>query len=101
MPQKLVYPLIVVLAALGLRVLLIADQPYSDEGCYAVEGYVMHLFYTGSVTVEGWLLPKEGILALYPLLTSWVYYLPWEPLLELRAIDALVAAAAGFAVFLF
>src|SRR3977135_4465691 len=101
MRQNLAYLIIVVLAPLGLRLLLIADQPYSDDSFYAAEAYDFYLFYTGFSSAEGWRLPREGFLALYPLLTSWAYFLPWEPLLLLRALDAAVAVAASMAVYRF
>ncbi|MDO8264591.1 MAG: hypothetical protein Q7T21_15400 [Gallionella sp.] len=89
------------LVALGLRLPLLGDQPYTDDGLFAATSYFIHLAYTGALGAGGWLLPKDGYLGLYQLLSSWVYFLPWEPFFLLRLIDAIVAAAAGMAVYRF
>ena len=89
------------LVALGLRVPLLADQPYTDEGIYGATSYFIHLAYTGALSAGGWILPKEGALSLYPLLTSWLFFLPWEPFFLLRLFDIIFAATAGIAFYRF
>ena len=96
--SALAQSLIVAAVALGLRLLLVSDQPYADEGVYAAISYFAHLAYAGSMGNAGWTLVSDESLGLYSLLTSWVYFLPWEPFFLLRSIDALIAAAAA-AVF--
>lgn len=93
--------LVLGLVAVGLRLPFLGDQPYTDEGLYAAAAYFDHLAYTGVLGAEGWLVPKDGYLGLYALLTSWVYFLPWEPFFLLRLVDAIFAAAAGIAAYRF
>jgi hypothetical protein len=89
--------LLIVALVLGLRLPLMADQPYTDEGIYAAAGYFDHLVWSGALQGAGWLQPREGHLGLYPLLTSWVHALPLQPFVALRLIDAGVAVGAALA----
>jgi hypothetical protein len=47
------YLLIIAFATLALRLALIGDQPWSDEGVYAAASYFIHLAYTGTLGAEG------------------------------------------------
>lgn len=89
------------LTAIWLRLPLLGDQPYTDEGIYAAASYFAHLAYTGAVNAGGWFLPREGTLSLYPLITSWVYFLPAEPFFLLRLFDIIFAVTSGLAIYRF
>ena len=96
------WPLILLVAAvLALRLPLVYDQPYTDEGIYAATAYFDFLAYTGALDAPGWWLPRDGTLGLYSLLSSWVFFLPLQPLTALRLVDAAVAAWAVCMVYRF
>lgn len=89
------------LLVLALRLPLAVDQPRSDEGIYAAIGYFDHLVLSGALPSAGWLLPRDGALGLYPLLTCWVHALPWQAMTVLRVVDAVAACAALLVILRF
>lgn len=65
--------------------------PYMDEGFYVWQSMHIgrHLFYYHT-------LPPEGSLALYPMLLTWLSWLPGNSILWYRSFDMLAAAYAAW-----
>ena len=76
-----------------LRLQLLNGHPSSDSGFYTFNAqYVYNVLSNGETL-------KELALALYPMLTSWVYGLDVNQYVLLRLIDGLVAIAASIVLF--
>lgn len=76
------------------RLLVLGGLPTTDEGFQAYYAQIMH---AGISAGSG--LPDAGPLMLYPLLVNWVFAFGANPMVALRVIDLLIAAAAGYALF--
>lgn len=72
----------------------LSGLPTTDEGYYGYFGMRI-----ASSLAGGHGLPPDGYLMLYPLMTAWVFELPGNPFVLLRAIDLLVAMTAGLLFF--
>lgn len=87
--------LVTVITAAGLpRLAGLSGFPLTDEGYYAY--YAMRI---GDSLARGHGLPGDGYLMLYPLMTSWVFFLPQNPFVILRVVDLVVALVAGLLLF--
>jgi len=84
----------VIIAVAVPRIAGLSGFPLTDEGYYAY--YAMRI---GDSLASGQGLPGDGYLMLYPMLTSWVFFLPENPFVLLRIVDLLVAVAAGLLLF--
>ena len=73
---------------------LIGGFPATDEGFNAFWAQYAHATLAG-----GHGLPDAGTLQLYPILASWVFALDVNPLLALRGLDLLAAAAVALVMF--
>lgn len=76
------------------RLMLAGGLPATDEGFYAFQAQLVH-----ASIAAGNGLPDAGTLTLYPMLLSWVYALPFNPLVALRLADLLVATVASWLLF--
>lgn len=85
---------VVFIAVVIPRFMVLGGLPTTDEGIYAYNAMIIHASLTA-----GHGLPDTGGLALYPLLLNWIYSLKINPLVALRFMDMLVAAAAGYALY--
>ena len=85
--------------AIAIRVVLIGSAPYADEGHYAAAAYFQYLGYTKGQFAPHSFIPSFGGLELYPLLASWIYFIPAEPYFLLRVADALYAAFSGVMLY--
>ena len=90
----LVATVTVIIAVAVPRIAGLSGFPLTDEGYYAY--YAMRI---GDSLASGQGLPGDGYLMLYPMLTSWVFFLPENPFVLLRIVDLLVAVAAGLLLF--
>lgn len=87
------------LLVIAIRVALIGSAPYADEGHYAAAAYFQYLGYTKGQFAPDSFIPPFGGLELYPLLASWIYFIPAEPYFLLRVADALYAAFSGVMLY--
>lgn len=85
--------LVVLLGAVLPRVAGLSSFPTTDEGFYAY--YAMRM---GDSIAQGH-LPADGFLMIYPLVTSWAFDLPLNPIVTLRLIDLTVSAVAAALFF--
>ncbi|MDO8264600.1 MAG: hypothetical protein Q7T21_15445 [Gallionella sp.] len=85
--------------ALAIRVTLIGLAPHADEGHYAAASYFQYLGYTKGLFTADSVIPAFGIIELYSLLVSWIYFIPAEPYFLLRLADALIAAFSGVMIY--
>ena len=76
-----------------LRLQLLNSPPGSDSGFYTFNAQYVYNALSNGETL------KELALALYPMLTSWVYGLDVNQYILLRLIDGLVAIAASIVLF--
>ena len=76
-----------------LRLQLLNSPPGSDSGFYTFNAQYVYNALSNGETL------KELALALYPMLTSWVYGLDVNQYILLRLIDGLVAIAASVVLF--
>jgi hypothetical protein len=76
-----------------LRLQLLNGAPDSDGGFYTFNAQYIYNVLSNGETLE------ELALALYPMLTSWVYGLDVNQYILLRLIDGLVAIAASIVLF--
>ncbi|GHT92402.1 hypothetical protein AGMMS49545_09920 [Betaproteobacteria bacterium] len=76
------------------RLLLLGGMPYVDDGYYA---FISQWIHHGIVNGQG--IPDTGLLSLYPMLCSWVFYFDYSPIISLRFID--LGAAVLAALFLY
>ncbi len=83
----------------AIRLVLIGLAPHADEGHYAAASYFHYLGYTKGLFSEASFIPPFGILELYSLLVSWVYFIPAEPYFLLRLVDGLIAGFTGVVIF--
>lgn len=90
-PARVLLKWLVLAIAVGFpRAMVIGGYPSTDEGVYA---YFAQLAHTSLAAGRG--LPATGMLSAYPTLLSWVFAIHANPLVVLRAVDMLVALAAG------
>ena len=85
--------------ALAIRLALIGLAPHADEGHYAAAAYFQYLGYTKGLFAADSAIPAFGGVELYPLLVSWIYFIPAEPYFLLRLADALLAAFSGVMIY--
>ncbi|MGH9891099.1 MAG: hypothetical protein ACREA0_03780, partial [bacterium] len=95
------------LVTLVLRLALIGQAPFTDEGIYVAGSYLVarHLREGGGDTV----LPLFGGngqvlyagLSLYPNLLFFLNYIPGPPFFYWRMVDAVLATVASMAYFRF
>lgn len=69
---------------------VLGGYPMMDEGFYVFMGYSYH-----KALIAGAPLPQIQGLAFYPLIFSWIYYLPGSPLIWFRLVDMFMALGAG------
>jgi len=86
--------LLVILAIVIPRLMLAGGLPATDEGFYAYYAQIMH-----ASLAQGAGLPDTGPLMLYPLMLNWVFDFGANPMVALRLVDLLIAAAGGYAMF--
>ena len=77
-----------------LRLQLIGNFPETDGGFYTYQTQLIYSLLSNGENLSGY-MP----LALYPLITSWVYGLEINQFISLRIIDLLVAIVASFILF--
>lgn len=82
--------LFVVLVIVVLRLAVIGGYPSTDEGIYEYYALIIHDRLSQDLR-----LPNDGMLMLYPLLTSFVYSLKVNPIFALRLIDVVPDALAA------
>jgi len=91
--SNLIAVIIALLTTGFLRLQLLNSLPGSDSGFYTFNAqYVYNVLSNGETL-------KELALALYPMLTSWVYGFDVNQYILLRLIDGLVAIAASIVLF--
>ena len=78
---------------------MIGSAPCADEGHYAAAAYFHYLGYTKGQFSPHSFIPTFGGLELYPLLASWIFFIPVEPYFLLRVADALYAAFSGVMLY--
>lgn len=82
--------LFVVLVVVVLRLAVVGGYPSTDEGIYAYYALIIHDRLSQDLS-----LPNDGMLMLYPLMTSFVYSLKVNPIFALRLIDVVPDALAA------
>ncbi|MFM0395899.1 hypothetical protein [Paraburkholderia phytofirmans] len=80
----------VVLVVVVLRLAVVGGYPSTDEGIYAYYALIIHDRLSQDLR-----LPNDGMLMLYPLMTSFVYSLKVNPIFALRLIDVVPDALAA------
>lgn len=84
---------------LGIRAALLGQAPFADEGHYAAASYFQFLGYTKGIFAEDSIIPNFGIIEIYSLLFSWVYFLPVNGYISFRIIDATIAGLTTIVIF--
>ncbi|MBT9494942.1 MAG: hypothetical protein IV107_21900 [Paucibacter sp.] len=83
----------------GIRAALLGQAPFADEGHYAAASYFQFLGYTKGIFAEDSIIPNFGIIEIYSLLFSWVYFLPVNGYISFRIIDATIAGLTTIVIF--
>ncbi|MFM0510771.1 glycosyltransferase family protein [Paraburkholderia sp. RL17-373-BIF-A] len=82
--------LFVVLVVVVLRLAVVGGYPSTDEGIYGYYALIIHDRLSQDLR-----LPNDGMLMLYPLMTSFVYSLNVNPIFAFRLIDIVPDALAA------
>ncbi|MFM0628037.1 hypothetical protein [Paraburkholderia xenovorans] len=80
----------VVLVVVVLRLAVVGGYPSTDEGIYGYYALIIHDRLSQDLR-----LPNDGMLMLYPLMTSFVYSLNVNPIFAFRLIDIVPDALAA------
>ena len=97
--NEYLYVFAVFVLTFTLRMLLIGQAPFTDEGIYIAHSYFTAVYRHHPESTS--LLPNAGPIFLYSNLLFWLSYLPGPPFLYWRLVDALVASCAAGTLFIF